>query len=142
MAQEPLKPSDYTERLGEQFIRIEEDLICTRFVGTYTPDEANRLLSLCDELHRKYGRVYMLSDMSAMKPPPPETRKILAKWPLVGNYALVAYGVGRPMRVIIQLVLAGRRLLGMGDFDVHVAADELSGRQWIAEHRRKLPAPK
>lgn len=142
MAWEPLKPADYTQRLGAQLMRIEEDVICTRFVGTYTPDEANRLLAICDELHRKYGRVYMLSDMAVMEPPPHETRKILAKWPLVGNYALIAYGVSPPMRVIMRLVLAGRRLLGKSDFDVYVAADELSGRQWIAEHRRKLLAPK
>lgn len=142
MASKPLEPADYPDRIGAHLVRIEGDTICIKFIGVYATEDVRRVLSMSDDLYRQYGTSFLLGDLTQVIQPPPEARKLIANWPFLGRYAMAAYGVSTPIRAIIQLMQAARRLLGNQKIDVHVAADEQGARQWIVEQRRTLQAAK
>ncbi len=130
------------QQIGLHLTQLEGDTLCVKLIGVYSADEARQILTLHDALHAQYGRTYMLCDVSKVLPPPPETRKLIANWPFRGTYAMSAYGLTLPIRAIIQLMVAARRLLSKPTLEVHMAQDEASARRWITEHRRNLQAAK
>lgn len=142
MASKPLELADYPDRIGQHPMKIEGDTLCVKFIGTYSVDDARRLIGISDDLYRQHGTSFLLADLSAANPPPPETRKFVANWPFLGRYAMAAYGVSTPIRAIIQLMNAARRLLANPVLDVYIAPDEQGARQWLADLRRLRQAEK
>ena len=138
MPQKELESADYTGRIGRHLTRVEGDTLCIKVIGLYSPDEARQVMTIADTHFEQYGTSYLLSDMTESSPPPLETRRLIASWPLRGRYGASGYGMSRPIRVLMQPMVASRRLLGRQQVDVYVAESEADARRWIAEHRRTL----
>ena len=138
----PASGPPYPDRIGKHVIRIEGDVFVGQFIGVYAVEEARQILGICDELFRRHGTVFMLGDLRSVEPPPPETRKLIAHWPVLGRYVLVAYGLSIANQAIVKLMTAARRLLGNPPLDIYVVESEAAGRALIAELRPRLRAPK
>jgi hypothetical protein len=141
MAAKSPEPIVCPEQIGPHLTRLEGDTLCVKLIGVYSAVEALQILTIHDALHARYGRTYSLCDLSEVLPPPPETRQLIASWPFRGIYAMSAYGLTRPIRAIMQLMVAARRMLSRPALEVHAAEDEASARRWIAEHRRNVRSP-
>lgn len=142
MAQEHPEPTAYPDRIGSHLLRVDGDTIYMKFKGVLALEEARQMLTRCDAVCRQHGWIFMVADMTHAQPVPQDARKLFATWPLQGHYAIAAYGISSPIRAIMQLVRAARRLLGKQGIDSHVVADEAAARQWVAERRRTLQAAK
>lgn len=140
MASKPLEPADYPHRIGPHPLWIDGDTLYMKFNGVLTLDEARQMMTRCDEVCRQHGWVFMLADLTDADPAGLDARKLIATWPLLGRYAIAAYGMSTPVRAIMQLMRAARRLLGRQQLDSYAAADEAAALQWIAELRRTLQA--
>lgn len=134
----PTQPPTYPERIGRHLIQVEEDVLLGKFFGVYELEDARQILGICDDLFRRHGTVFMLGDLSGVEPPPPEARKLIARWPLLGRYVLVGYGLSVAIQAIIRLMSSARRLLGNSPLEVYIVEDEAAGRRLIAELRPKL----
>lgn len=142
MVPQPLRPADYPERIGPHLLRVEGDTLYMKFIGYLMSDEAHQMLTRCDEVCVKYGWVFMVSDMTDALPAPLEARKVIANWTLLGRYAMAAHGISTPVRVIMQLMQAARKMMGRPGLEAYAAPDETAARQWVAELRRTLQAAK
>lgn len=140
MPQKPLESADYTGQIGRHLTRVEDDTLCVKIIGHYSADEARQVMTIADAHYEQYGTSYLLSDMTEGSPPPLETRRLIASWPLRGRYGASGYGISRPIRVLMQLMVASRRLLGRQTVEVYIAESEADARRWIAEHRSTVQA--
>jgi hypothetical protein len=134
--------SEYTGRIGPHLIRFEDPILCMKFIGACSPDQAREFLSLLDANFEKYGMAYLISDQSQGALTPSETRKVLASWPIRGRYGVAVHGFSAPLRILMQLTTASRALLKRPTIDLYMADSEADARRWIAEHRRQRRVPK
>ncbi len=130
-------------QVGPHDVEIEHNVMHIRFRGPYVVDEARQFLQLCDELFRTHGAVYILTDVKNTAPPGPETRRILATWPYLGEYVSAIYGVGAVQRAVMLLTASVHRLLGVTTTAplYRMFATEAEARQFIDQHRSRQSKP-
>jgi hypothetical protein len=138
MDKNPGVTPEYTGQIGPHLTRFEDDILCMKFTGACSPDDAQKFLTILDE----YGSAYLISDQSQGALTPSATRKVLATWPIRGRYGVAVHGFSYPLRILMQLTTASRALLQRQTIDLYMADSEADARRWIAEHRRQLKAPK
>jgi len=121
--------------IGPNQVQIEGKVLHVKLIGHYLAEHAREVLTLADRIYREQGMVFMLLNLAESIPPGPETRKVLATWPVAGPYPVVIYGAGILQRAALQLVLSAMRLLARGSIpEVHVVSTESAARAWIAKH--------
>ena len=121
--------------IGPNQVQIDGRILHVKLVGPYLAEHARDVLTLADRIYREQGMVFMLLNLAESIPPGPETRKLLATWPVAGPYPVVIYGAGMLQRAALQLVLSAMRLLARGAIpEVHVFSSEAAARAWIAKH--------
>jgi len=98
--------------IGRHLVCFEDELLVVRLVGPYLPEAATQLLQLVDQQFREHGKVFLLVDVSQSELPGPETRRVVASWPLLGRYVVVMFGLGMLARGATQLILSAQRALG------------------------------
>lgn len=124
--------------IGPHEIEVDRDVVHVRFGSPYLPEDARQLMTLSDQIFREYGSMFWISDLSHGQMPGPETRRVVATWPCLGEYVSVAYGAGLMSRTMIQLIISANRLLGSAStMRVEVCATEPEARQLIAQLRRR-----
>jgi len=124
-----------TFHIGPNQVQIDGCILHVRLIGPYLAEHARDVLTLADRIYREQGMVFMLLNLAESIPPGPETRKVLATWPVAGPYPVVIYGAGLLQRAALQLVLSAMRLLARGSIpEVHVVSTESAARAWIAKH--------
>ena len=120
--------------IGPNQVQIEGKVLHVKLIGPYLVEHAREILTLTDRIYREQGMVLMLLNLAESIPPGPETRKLLATWPVAGPYPVVIYGAGILQRAALQLVLSAMRLLARGSIpEVHVFSTESAARAWIAK---------
>ena len=139
---EPRPAIDVPSHIGPHEVSLHGSLLHIRFASAYLPDEARQVLSLADQLYRTYGGAYLLADVSRNPPPPPETRRVIAKWPYLGSYVAALYGATAPVRVMTTLMISAQRLLRVHQPIITDLFDrEEDARAWLEEQRRRLQGP-
>lgn len=129
-------------QIGPHQIEVQGDLLRARQCGPYLPAEAREFLELSDQIYRQHGSLYTLTDVTQAQTPGPETRRILATWPYLGDYVSVMYGVKLSLahRAIMQLADSAYRLLTpvsrRRNMTLHFCATEAEALQFIAQHRQ------
>jgi hypothetical protein len=124
-------------KIGLHEVEIEGDIMHVRLGGPYLPEEARQFMTLSDQIFREHGSIYSLADLASAQPPGPETRRVLATWPYLGEYVSVMYGANLVQRAILQLLSSAKRLLSSTPTPlVQLCATESEARQFIADHRR------
>ena len=124
-----------TFHIGPNQVQITGKVLHVKLIGPFLVEHARELLTLPDRIYREQGMVFMLLNLAESIPPGPETRKLLATWPVAGPYPVVIYGAGMLQRAALQLVLSAMRLLARGAIpEVHVFSSEAAARAWIAKH--------
>lgn len=139
---EPRPALEVPSRIGPHELSLTGSILHIRFAGPYLPDEARQVLSLADQLYRIYGGAYLLADVSRNPPPPPETRRTIAKWPYLGAYVAALYGATAAVRVITTLMISAQRLLRANQpIITELFNTEAEARAWLAEQRQRLQCP-
>ncbi|HNN90885.1 MAG TPA: hypothetical protein PKI03_01400 [Pseudomonadota bacterium] len=129
-------------QIGPHQIEIQGDLMRVRPCGPYLPAEAREFLELSDSIYRQHGSLYTLSDMTQAETPGPETRRILATWPYLGDYVSIMYGtkLNLVQRAMLQLVESAYRILtpltSRRNMTLHFCATEAEALQFLEQHRQ------
>lgn len=139
---EPRPALKVPSHIGPHAVSQHGSLLHVRFAGPYLPEQAQQILSLADQLYRAYGGAYLLADVSRNPPPPPETRRVIARWPYLGRYVAALYGANAAIRVMTTLMLSAQRLLRVHQPIISELFDrEEDARAWLEEQRRRLQGP-
>ena len=124
-----------TFHIGPNQVQIDGCILHVRLIGPYLAEHARDVLTLADRIYREQGMVFMLLNLAESIPPGPETRKVLATWPVAGRYAVLTYGAGILQRTAMQLILSANRVLSRSLApDVLFFSSESAARAWIAKH--------
>jgi hypothetical protein len=125
--------------LGRHLVCFEEELLVVRLIGPYLPEAATQLLQLVDQQFHEFGRVFLLVDVTQSELPGPETRRVVASWPLLGRYVVVLFGLGMLARGATQLILSAQRALGSTPGpDIHYCSSEPEARALL--HKLRGPS--
>lgn len=131
-------------KIGSHEVEIEGDVMHVRFRGPYRPDDAREILTLSDQIFREHGTMFSLADLAYAQQPGPETRRVLATWPYLGEYVGIMYGASVAHRAVIRLVASAHRLLRPARTPtplIEICATEADARQVVDRHRRLHSAP-
>lgn len=122
--------------LGRHLVCFEEELLVVRLIGAYLPEAATELLQLVDQHFREHGKVFLLVDVTQSELPGPETRRVVASWPLLGRYVVVMFGLGMLARAATQLILSAQRALGSTPVpEMHFCSSEPEARALLDKLR-------
>lgn len=123
--------------IGRHQVLIDQDVLRARMIGPYLPEAATQLMQLIDRQAREHGRVFLLVDVSESDLPVPETRRVMASWPLLGPLVVVMFGLGALSRAATQLILSAQRALGRTpEPDVYFCSSESEARALLDKLRR------
>ncbi|MBL9008752.1 MAG: hypothetical protein JNJ46_31120 [Myxococcales bacterium] len=123
--------------IGPHQVQVDGEAIFVSFSGPYLPDEARQLLTLADGLYRKYGAVVLVADVSQLGSMGAETRRVVGTWPFLGIYQTIVYNATKPLRILLDLMSAARRLLGLKNpVQLQLVATHREAVSWLAEQRR------
>jgi hypothetical protein len=132
--------NDWTP-IGAHRIRIEQDVVFTRFSGKVTSIEGHELLVLLQRVLQQQGRLYLLFDNSQNVGLDPEARRLFIRWLRENPIAGIAnFGGGVVPRTLAFLLINAIRLVVKEAPAQTYVSTEAEARAWL-DALRKNPPP-
>lgn len=134
----PAPVDDQSKRVGLHQLVIEQDIVLVRLRGDCNLSDAKQI---CDELVAligRWGRVYLLHDLTLAGSIPPESRRFLADWNKLYTLGGVAnFGGSAAVRMVTLLLMNAYRLIRSGGTPLTYVGSEAEARAWIAAQRQR-----
>jgi hypothetical protein len=127
-------------RIGNHEVRVEGDIVFTRWDGPATLDEIKAHHAVMERVIAEKGRVFNLIDMRGAHQPPPEARRWMAEWSTRFRVNAVAgFGASFAMRTISMLLVRAIRILrGSEGGPIVFVATEAEARAFLKSERARL----
>lgn len=123
------------QRLGENEVRVQGNLLHIRAHGPLTLDVAQQLIQLLRQLHQQHGTYYVIVDLHQAGNVPPELRRMLPEQiRAFAPAAMALYGGNTLVRAMTALVIGAITLVTGTRKNVATFASEASALAWLTTH--------
>ncbi len=125
--------------IGPHTLVQDGELVTLSLRGPMTLAHVEQVRARVDETLR-FGRCFMLIDMSGMTGIETAARRYVGDWGRMGELQIngaAVYGSSFAMRVMTTLMLNAIRVLGRREIPAVFVADEAAARAWIAERSQR-----
>jgi hypothetical protein len=137
--------SSEQHEIGSHRIRIEGDVILSRWSGVLSLQELNQFFALLESFITRVAHPFLLVDNTRISPGEPAVRKRIFEWSRTHRVSggIVVFDANPATRVIGLLVLNAIGLFKGSEFSkrVVIVPDEAAAHAWIDRRRRELVEP-
>lgn len=129
-------------RLGDNWVRIEEDVFFVRAGGEVTVEIAQGVVQILRQVKERHGRFFIIGDLKDAGTMVAGARRIFAEFAVHNAPLAVAfYRANLMVRGINALLLAAANLLGKQSLNLRQFGTEQEARAWIMAERMRLLTP-